>query len=257
MANGLDISHWTEYNTGPIEGPEIEAMQRHNVERVAVSIAIQDIARRQIEAIHTALPYVEIQTYRYYYWQSQKQARLQDEQFIADCRRNLYNIQFHWIDIEDTGTIQPEAANIQDTNEIINFWAGKCLTGLYSAQWVWKILFPSGYDGFKYMPLWFADWDWGERLTLDPGQEFGGWTQGAMKQTYGDVNLDGVLLCDTNYFVKPEPVQPLPPNIPDLGALSAAVDGHWQNVSDFVNRVNNLVTDVAQIRALMAQIEGK
>lgn len=209
MANGIDISHWTEAATGPIEGPEIDAMRAHAVERVVVSIANQGIARRQIEAIHKALPDVEIQTYRYYYWTQQKAARQADEAFIADVRRNLYDIQFHWIDIEDNGVIQPIEANIADTNDLINFWAGKCRTGIYTAKWVWDILF-NGYDGFSYMPLWYADWDWQEKLELDV--PFGGWTKGAMRQTMGDFTLDGVLLCDTNYYEK-DVVAPPPPVI--------------------------------------------
>ena len=207
MANAVDISHWTEWNTGPIEGPEIEALQRHNVERVIVSIANKDIARGQIEAIARALPYMEIRTYRYYYWTQQKQARLEDEAFIAEARRNLYDIQFHYLDVEDNGVIQPEAANIADTHDLIAFWAGKCKTGLYTAKWVYDILFPSGYDGFKFMPLWYADWDWNESLTLD--DPFGGWTKGEMRQTMGDFVLDDVLLCDTNYYEKPPPSVPL------------------------------------------------
>ena len=208
MSNGLDISHWTEFQTGPIEGPEIDAMLAHNVERVVVSIANQDIARRQIEAIVRAIPTMEIQTYRYYYWTQQRQARVQDEAFIADLRRNLYDMQFHWIDIEDNGVIQPIATNIADTHELIDFWTGKCHTGMYTAKWVYDILF-GDYDGFKHMPLWYADWDWQEKLELDV--PFGGWTVGAMRQTYGDFLLDGVLLCDTNHYEKP--LLPPPPPI--------------------------------------------
>ena len=186
-------------------------MQRHDVERVVVSIANQGIARRQIEAIHRAMPHVEIQTYRYYYWTQQRFAREQDEAFIAECRRNLYNLQFHWIDIEDNGVIQPVAANITDTNDLINFWAGKSRTGIYSAKWIWDILF-RGYDGFNYMPLWYADWDWAEELLLD--DPFGGWTVGSMKQTMGDWVLGDVLLCDTNYYEKEIVVDPPPPVAP-------------------------------------------
>jgi hypothetical protein len=202
-------------------------MQRHNVERVVVSIANQDIARRQIEAIHRAMPNVEIQTYRYYYWTQQAWARVDDEHFIADLRRNLYNVQFHWIDIEDNGVIQPVAANIADTNDLINFWAGKSRTGIYTAKWIWDILFKD-YDGFNFMPLWYADWDWQEKLELDV--PFGGWTTGAMRQTMGDFSLDGVLHCDTNHYEKeiivtpPPPPPPVPPKYNVSVVYSEGVD---------------------------------
>jgi hypothetical protein len=186
-------------------------MENHNVERVVLSIANQDIARRQAEAILRRFPHMELQVYRYYYWTQQRFAREQDAAFIDQMRRNLYNLQFHWIDIEDNGVIQPLAANIADLNDLINFWAGKCRTGIYSAKWVWDILF-KGYDGFNYMPLWYADWDWQEKLELDV--PFGGWTVGAMRQTMGDFSLDGVLHCDTNHYEKEIIVTPPPPPVP-------------------------------------------
>lgn len=212
MSNGLDISHWTEWNTGPIEGPEIEAMRAHNVERVVVSIAYHDIARRQIEAIRAALPDVEIQTYRYYYWDRWQAALEQDETFIALMRRDGYDIQFHWIDIEDNSVPRPVSDNVRDLHAMIKFWEGKCPTGIYTAKWVWDSTMP-GVTEFAYMPLWYADWDWGERIDLDIGQEFGGWTKGVMRQTAGDFVMDGVILCDTNYYEKA--AAPPPPPVID------------------------------------------
>lgn len=208
MSNGLDMSHWTEWGTGPIEGPELDAMAAHNVERVIVSIAYQDIARRQIAAIKQRFPEMEIQTYRYYYWNTWRAALEQDWAFIEGMRRDGYDIQFHWIDIEDNGVSRPVADNVRDLHEIIRFWEGKCRTGIYTAKWVWDILMP-GVTEFSFMPLWYADWDWQEKLDLDV--QFGGWTRGEMRQTMGDFTLDGVLLCDTNYYEKPPPPEPPAP----------------------------------------------
>jgi hypothetical protein len=209
MSNGLDISHWTEWNTGPIEAAEIESMRAHNVERVVVSIAYHDIARRQIEAIHAAMPDVEIQTYRYYYWDRWGTALTEDEAFIAAMRRDGYDLQFHWIDIEDNSVARQVAENVRDLRAMIDFWAGKCPTGIYTAKWVWDSTMP-GVTEFSYMPLWYADWDWQEKLELDA--PFGGWTVGAMRQTSGDFVMDDVILCDTNYYEKavvvPPPVEP-------------------------------------------------
>lgn len=237
---GLDISHFTEQTTGPLTTQQLDFCANFatnkpepnfGIRRWAVSIADQAIARRQIEAIvNYPWPfYYEIHTYRYYYWQSQKWARQQDEAFIGEVRRNLYNIPFHWIDLEDTDTRQPVEANVADANDIINFWAGKCRTGIYSAKWVWDILFPNR-DDFNYMPLWYADWDWGERLTLD--DPFGGWTVGAMRQTQGDFLFGGLIHCDTNYFEAhinaPVITPPEPTTIPKI-PVSIAVGGDNDN----------------------------
>jgi hypothetical protein len=186
-------------------------MQRHNVERVVVSIANQAIARRQIEAIHRAMPHVEIQTYRYYYWNTWEGALQQDESFIGAMRWAGYDIQMHWIDIEDNGVTRNVANNVRDLHAMIHFWNGKCRTGIYTAKWVWDLMMP-GITEFSFMPLWYADWDWQEKLTLDV--PFGGWTTGAMRQTYGDFLLDGVLLCDTNHYEKEIIITPPPPPVP-------------------------------------------
>lgn len=242
MSNGLDISHWTRYQTdAPLSEVQLDAMERHNVERVVVSIALQDIAREQIQSIIRRFPAMEIQTYRYYYWTQQKAARQADEAFIAELRRNVYDIQHHWIDLEDNGVTQPLAANIADSHDLVAFWAGKCRTGIYSAKWVWDILFGS-YDGLSYMPLWYADWDWGERLELDPGQGFGGWTKGAMRQTAGDFLLDGVLLCDTNYYEKaPTPVPPPPSNEPGIVDLLSGASLAIGAAREFVEKARLVV----------------
>lgn len=231
MAHGVDISHWTRYQTNaPLSTEQLDALENHNVERVVVSIADQDIAREQIESITRRFPKMEIQTYRYYYFKYMPWARENDARFIDELRRNIYNVQFHWIDAEDdNGKFRDVQLNIDETNETINFWAGICRTGMYSAAWVWPMIY-GNYTGFSYMPLWFADWDWVEKLTLDPGQEFGGWDVGAMKQTMGDFMLDGVLLCDTIYFEKePEIVTP-PSDLVSVQAealvqLQAALEG--------------------------------
>jgi hypothetical protein len=73
---------------------------------------------------------------------------------------------------------------------------------------VWDLMMP-GVTEFSFMPLWYADWDWQEKLELDV--PFGGWTVGDMRQTSGDFVMDGVILCDTNYYEKamiPPPVDP-------------------------------------------------
>lgn len=262
---GLDISHWSYWdnNNRPPTQEQLEYCRDFaNGEGVrwwSISISDQNIARQQIEAV-ARFPWpwpIEITTYRYYYWTNQRFAREADARFIDECRRNIYNVQWHWIDIEDNGVIQPVSANVADTNDLINFWAGKCRTGMYSAKWVWDILFGE-YDGFNYMPLWYADWDWGERLTLDPGQEFGGWTRGKVKQTFGDFKFGGMLV-DTNYleeFMVPVVTEPpVDPFIEELKRLADEAFMHGAEISEHANGLvgvsQKLIADVAEIRRIL------
>ena len=197
MTNALDISHFTELTSGPLTAEALERCAERQVKKFAVSIADQNIARRQIEALVQSPWQFEIETYRYYYYSSMRFTREDDARFIDEIRRNAYNLQFHWLDHEDTSVRQPVEANVYDINDMVNFWAGKCRTGIYTAKWWWED-YMQNYDGFSYMPLWFAQWDWAE--TLELAVPFGGWTRGAMKQTMGDVYLDGLVWCDTNYY---------------------------------------------------------
>jgi hypothetical protein len=225
---GLDISHWSYWDNGnrPPNQQQLEYCRDfadgQGIRRWAISIADQAIARQQIEAI-VSFPWpwhYELHTYRYYYFSNQLIARQRDEEFIAEIRRNIYDMQFHWIDVEDeNGSSRTRAQNIADLNDIIHFWAGKCRTGVYSAKWVWDILF-GNYGGVNYMGLWYADWDWQEKLTLDTqpiNQQFGNWIIGQMRQTMGDYRFGPAgneMLVDTNYFeeflVGPPPVKPPP-----------------------------------------------
>lgn len=219
MTHALDISHFTQQVSGDLTPEKLERCQEREVERFVVSIADQQIARKQIEAL---VPYgFEIQTYRYYYWNSMQERRLADEAFIADIRRNAYDIQFHWLDHEDTSVRRPVDDNERDIQDMINWWTGKCATGIYTAAWWWND-YMKGSTAFSFMPLWFAHWDWQE--TLDLAIPFGGWTRGVMKQTQGDFYLDDMIWCDTNYYEKVELPPPPPPPPPiDLGIIKDRV----------------------------------
>lgn len=205
MTNGIDISHFTESTSGPLTEEDMAMLKRRGVERVVVSIYDHAIARRQIETI--APHGIEIQTYRYYYWSTMREARLDDERFIAEMRNKGINIQFHWLDHEDTSVRRPVEQNEADIADMIDWWKGKCSTGIYTGAWWWND-YMAGSTRFSFMPLWFADYDWQETLVLD--QPFGGWTKGVMKQTMGDFDLEGVW-CDTDYYEKADPMPPQPP----------------------------------------------
>ena len=209
MTHALDISHFTQSVSGDLTPEKIEKLIARGVERFIVSIADKDIARAQVAALK---PYgFDIQTYRYYYWSTMRQRRDEDVAFIAELRHNGVNVQKHWLDHEDTSVRRPVDQNIADIQWMIDAWAGVCYTGIYTAAWWWRDYMADS-DAFKSMPLWFAHWDWEE--TLDLRIPFGGWTRGEMKQTGGDVWVEGVW-CDTNFYEKaaiiPPPVAPPTP----------------------------------------------
>lgn len=225
----------------------------------------QNIARAQIEAIvNFDWPWhYEINTYRYVYIPNQVNTRLADEQFIAACRRNLYNVQYHWLDVEDPGDIGPHnyQRNIDATKDLIKFWEGKCRTGLYSAEWIWSQLF-GDYTGFNYMDMWGALWNWYEDLNLYNrpqvlvDQQFGGWTKLRVKQTmgsngnpgdffFGEGSISEPMLVDTNYleeFMTPPPVvtPPVePPSKYDVSVVYSETD-NTKNINIILPKTSNV-----------------
>ena len=233
---GLDMSHfsWAHNNNRPPTQEQLEYCRDFAGEGIrwwGINTWNHDIARAQIEAIVNFNwgYYYEINTYRYVYIPTQKASRLKDEEFIATCRRNLYDVQFHWLDVEDPNDIGPHniQRNITETHDLINWWSGRCRTGMYSAQWIWDQLF-GPYEGFNFMQMWGALWNWEETLELNPYQQFGGFTKLRVKQTMGSNGNPGdfffgagaisePMLVDTNYFeehlVLPPPVV-VPPDPP-------------------------------------------
>lgn len=227
---GLDISHFTEENGGLLTPAQLQGCKNFPISRFAISIADQEIATRQIEAItkFNWEYYVELHTYRYYYWPTMEWARERDAEFIDWLRRNLANIQFHWLDIEEKST-NPIEVNVAKVNDLINFWAGKCRTGIYTAYWYWTTFMQNVTD-FSYMPLWFAHWNFEEDLNLVT--PYGGWTRGTMKQTAGDkwfppnAPEEERIWCDWNYFEEhlvPEPILIPPPTTNPLDAAISRV----------------------------------
>jgi hypothetical protein len=232
---GLDMSHftWAHNRNRPPTQEQLEFCRDfadgQGVRWWSINTYDQSIARAQIEAIvNFNWPWhYEINTYRYVYIPNQVNTRLRDEQFIAECRRNLYNIQYHWLDVEDPSDIGPHnyQRNIDATHDLIRFWEGKCRTGLYSAKWIWDQLF-GGYQGFTFMDMWGALWNWEEELNLTPQQQFGGFTRLRVKQTmgsngnpgdffFGEGSISEPMLIDTNYleeFMTPPHVEPPKPD---------------------------------------------
>lgn len=222
MTHALDISHFTQSVGGDLTPEKIERLIARGVERFVVSIADKQIARQQIAALK---PYgFEIQTYRYYYWSTMRSRVQEDIAFVEELRSSGVNVQMFWLDFEDTSERRPVAANEADIAWMIEAWVGVCRTGIYTAAW-WWMDYMANSTRFSYMPLWFAHWNWEE--TLDLTIPFGGWTRGEMKQTGGDVWVEGVW-CDTNYYEKaaivPPPVLPPAPEPSQKEIALAAIE---------------------------------
>jgi hypothetical protein len=206
MSYALDISQYApDQMGGPLTDEHVQRCLARGIDRWMVSTIDKGIARQQIEVL--ARHPVLIETFNAYEWRTMREAQAADVQFIGEIRRDLYNLQKHWIDLE-AGTRKNVAQNIKDAHWLIDSFVGICPTGLYTAPG-WWMEFMGNTDEFHTVPMWFAHWDldppWDD--TLDMTVPFGGWTRGEMHQTLPNLFFEGVW-CDTNYYEKATPIPP-------------------------------------------------
>ena len=220
MSYALDISgqYAPDAMGGPLTDDHVRRCLDRGVDRWMVDIAPQAEARKQIEVL--ARHPVEIQTFRAYEWNSLHGAVDADRKFIEETRRNLYDVQRHWLDLESQSrsllsamrtadAVSKSSVNIADTDWLIKQFEGVCPTGIYTSP-DWWMQFMGNTEQFSYMPVWFAHWNGLD--SLDMSVPFGGWTRGEMHQTLANLFVEGVW-CDTNYYEK-APMPPAPNPVP-------------------------------------------
>lgn len=227
MTLALDISHFTESTSGPLTTRQLSDAWDLGVRAFRPSIANQDVAVRQIDAIvnhgDATGQKFNIWTYRYYYFGMSLVQADEDKAFIQRVRDLKYNIQLHGIDIEDTNPDINTPARIREIEVLIQQFEGFCPTDLYTACWYWTY-YIGNTPVFNFMPLWFAGWDGIPNLEVNPS--FGGYTKGHMKQYAGNQYFAGIW-CDLNYYEEtvPPPIPPTPtPPIEESTVIKVSTD---------------------------------
>lgn len=210
----------------------------------------------QIDSFRTAS--AEVDGYEYYYFAQTPEGRA--NYLLSNLNGRLPN--FIWLDWEDDETVLTIPDTVAYIHRAQDAHVGVQWTGHYSRREWWLRRTGNSQD-FKGQWLWDATNDHTPDLSYN---EYGGFQQ-YMEQYWFDAFVAGKGPLDLNVYWEPEDDQPevIPDPDPSLfpkldltifDALKSKVDSHWVNVSDFVNRVNTLVTDVSDIRSIMAQLEA-
>lgn len=235
MTIALDISHFTEENSGLLTFQQLEDAWNQGVRGFKISIANQAIAVRQIDAIVDHPRDFWISTYRYYYFGMGTIAAQTDKAFIQRVRDLKYNIQLHAIDIEDTNPNFTAAERIKINHQLIEQFENFCPTEEYTAEWFWETYMANTIE-FNFMPLWYAWWpkDKQPRLNIPEPRQFGGWTIAKTHQFIGESFFAGIW-CDVNYYED----FPLPINPPEQTIIDGVYTEIYHNDKGQVIEIKN------------------
>ena len=225
MTLALDISYFTYSTSGELTQSQLQDAWNSGVRLFRPSIAVQEIAVQQIDAIvdygeATGNKFI-IEPYRYYYFDRWVEQVETDKAFIQRVRDLKYDIQKFSIDIEDTNELFSPQQRIEETSRIIDSYEGFCPTDYYTGRW-YHMSYMDNTTRFNFMPLWYARYgktnnDLTNPPTLDV--DFGGWTKARMHQYVGDVYFAGIW-CDMNYYEESIVTPPTPPTEPEIVTLN-------------------------------------
>lgn len=209
MSYALDISQYAPSTMGDLTDDHVKRCLARNIDRWLVSLIDPDIARQQI-SILAKYPVI-IDTFVAYDTDDYENRCNLDKTLITEIRSKWYDVQKHWIDVEEPGFVAGQYQRNEDTvGSLIDSFVGFCYTGIYTSNYMWSRVMGSSMK-FSSVPLWYAHWNGSD--TLDLSAPFGGWTKGEIHQTLNDLLVEGVW-CDTNYYERATNVPaPAPPPI--------------------------------------------
>lgn len=202
----------------------------------------------------------ETDGYEYFYFAQTPEGRA--NYLLKNLNGRLPN--FIWMDWEDDETFLSIPDTIAYIHRASDAHIGVQYTGHYTRGEWWRRRTGDSQE-FANQWLWDATNDHSPDLSYNP---YGGFRQ-YMEQYYFDAYVLGKGPFDLNVYWEPEPdahpddpiPEPVPENFPRLDltifdSLKAKGDTVWQDASDLVTLTNKLVTDVAELRQIMGQLEA-